>query len=61
MSNRQALLTEIEALRNRIDQLRQEIWQRDKINQTTARMEYELEKLLLEYLQHIKQYEEIAC
>jgi len=61
MDSQKNLLEEIEGLRNRIDHLRREIWERDKVNQTMFNMEYELENLLIEYLQHIREYEQIAC
>jgi len=60
MESQEHLIEKIEGLRNRIDHLRREIWERDRVNQTMAHMEYELEKLLIEYLQHIKEYEQVA-
>ena len=55
------LVERIENLRNRIDNLRHEIWKRDNLNSTAAQLESQLEALLTEYRTSIREHEEIAC
>jgi chromosome segregation ATPase len=55
------LVEKIEQLRNRIDNLRQEIWKRDNANLTAEKLESELEHLLSEYRTCIREHEKIAC
>lgn len=55
------LVETIENLRDRIDSLRHQIWERDRANLRDAQLERELEALLLEYLSYISAHEDIAC
>jgi hypothetical protein len=55
------LVEKIENLRDKIDILRHQIWERDRANLRDAQLERELEKLLLEYLTYISAHEDIAC
>jgi hypothetical protein len=55
------LVERIEDLRNKIDNLRNEIWKRDNLNLTVAQFENDLEALLMEYRSSIREHEGIAC
>lgn len=55
------LVEKIENLRDKIDILRHQIWERDRANLRDAQLERELETLLLEYLSYISAHEDIAC
>lgn len=62
MSPQEANLVEkIENLRNRIDILRLEIWKRERANLTATQVDQELESLLVEYTNFIRNHSEIAC
>lgn len=55
------MIEKIENLRNRIDNLRREIWKRDQASITAEHLETELAALLREYVKFIREHEEIAC
>lgn len=60
MSPESILLTKIDILRSCIEELRQDIWEKDQENLPTGDLERQLEDLLIVYLHHIREHERIA-
>jgi len=54
------LLTKIDILRSCIEELRQDIWEKDQENLPTGDLERQLDDFLIVYLHYIREHERIA-
>ena len=60
MSPESILLTKIDILRSCIEELRQDIWEKDQENLPTGDLERQLDDFLIVYLHYIREHERIA-